>query len=372
MLETRRARSGAFLFVLVLATGWLPTGCVTAEQLRTIIGQQTTVAENAGHAALYREVHASVVSIKAVRRGEFARDGQSTSLRALKEQCAQGVDDCLAGLDELAMASHFGSGVFLDDRGLTLTAAHVVADAEMLYLRMAGERTVAAQVLARDARHDLALLIPQQPIQTQAGRIGDSSKLQIGDRVISIGSPFGLAGTVATGIVSGQDRRVGDFDEMPLLQSDVIVNPGNSGGPVFAMDGSVVALTSKLLSTGGGFSGVSFAIPIELAMRIADDLRRFGSSQRGRVGAAFVDVPAELVDIDGLADARGALITAVTADGLFARHGIRAGDIVKSFDGIEVKHAGELSRRIFEIPALRTVTVELIRSGQPIRRTLSN
>ncbi len=322
-------------------------------------------------AAIFRNVSQSVVTIKVHRRNELAGADQLSTLQSLRDLCGQNFDDCLEALEEVGFASGIGTGFFIDTQGLTLTAAHVVADAERIYLRMANAQSVVAQVVGRDSRNDLAILRPLTPLVTRPVRIGDSHRLEIGDPVVSIGSPFGLAGTLTVGLISAKDRRLSDQDEIPFLQSNVLVNPGNSGGPLFDRNGYAVGMTSRTFSASGGFSGVSFSIPIELAMLIVDDLRAGRPSTRGQVGALFAEVPPEMVELLSLPDASGALVTAIDRGGPFDSIGVRPGDIVRAVNDVALQHPGELGRLLFELKYRRSIKLALWRKGELIERVFS-
>ncbi len=356
------------LFILVLVFGLSACSAL----LPTFERRRDLSANNPDTARIFREVSPSVVTIKVHKRSELASTDQLSTLQSLRDLCGQDFDDCLEALEEVGSTSSIGTGFFIDNKGLTLTAAHVVADAERIYLRLANSLSVVALVVGRDTRNDLALLRPITPLLTRPVRIGDSHRLEIGDPVVSIGSPFGLPDTLTVGLISAKDRRLGDQDEIPYLQSNVLVNPGNSGGPLFDRHGNVIAMTSRTFSANGAFSGVSFSVPIELAMLIVDDLQAGRPPNRGQVGAVFADVPPEMVELMALPDARGALVTAIDRGGPFERIGMRPGDIVRTVNNVALRHAGELGRLLFELKVNRSLKLEVWRKGQVIERVFIN
>jgi serine protease Do len=322
-------------------------------------------------AAIFRKSQHSVVSIKVHRRSQFSTQEYEKTLQSLRDLCGQNIDECISAMEETSIASSLGTGFFIDDNGLTLTAAHVVEGAERVYLRLANFQTISAAVVGRDPQNDLAILRPIRPLKTIPVSLGDSRHVQIGDPLISIGAPFGMSGSLTLGRVSGKDRQVSEHEEMPFLQSDVVVNPGNSGGPLFDSDGRVVALTSRTLTNLGEYSGIAFAIPIELAMLVVNDLLEEHSPTRGRADAKIGDVPPEMMELISAPDSLGVFIISVVEKGLFARAGIKAGDIIRSFDGTKINHVGQFSRLLFELPRGKQVQLEIWRIGGSIERMLS-
>lgn len=368
---TRRGLTRCLLGLLAIASLLAYFGCAVFEPAPFSPSGSHSWSRQPDLAAVFRQANPSVVTIKVQKRGEFAPIDDPHTLRGLRDLCGKDFEECMAVIEETAPLATVGTGFFIDQYGLTLTAAHVVADAERIHMRLANFQSVVAEVAGFDTRSDLAILKPLTAISTQPVRIGDSHRVAIGDTVVSIGAPFGLSGSLTVGLISGKDRRLTDQDEIPFIQSSVLVNPGSSGGPLFDRFGQVIAVTSRTLSAGGNFSGVSFSVPIELAMLVVDDLRSGRPLRRGRVGAIIADVPLELIEIMSLPDAKGALITAVDRDGPFDRSGIRAGDIVRAVNGVKLSHSGEFSRLMFEMSSTRIAQLELWRGGRSIMRDFS-
>lgn len=236
-----------------------------------------------------------------------------------------------------------GSGFFLSDDGYVMTNHHVVEGADGIIVTLTDGREFKAEVIGSDQRTDVALLkidIKNAP----ALAIGDPKGLKKGQWVLAFGSPFGLDSTVTSGIVSAIGRDTGDY--LPFIQTDVAVNPGNSGGPLIDMHGRVVGINSQIVSRSGGFMGISLAIPIDEAMNVADQLRATGKVVRGRIGVQVGEVSDEVAKALGLDKAQGALVSGVERGGPADKAGVEAGDVVLSFNGQEVRRVSDLPRMV--------------------------
>jgi serine protease Do len=357
------------LLVWALLAVEVLTGCVlppTSKSPSIALDQpQSTLA------AIFKLTQNSVVSIKANKRHQLSSETTAATMAALRDLCEHKVEDCLDAMNEAQINSTLGTGFFINNQGLTLTAAHVVEGAERVYLRLANFEVVTAKVIGRDPKNDLALLMPTVALKTVSVEFGDSRKLSIGDPIISIGSPFGLSGTLTMGHLSGKERLPSDTDEIVYLQSDVVVNPGNSGGPIFDERGRAVGITSRTLSTSGEYTGVSFAIPIELAMLVVEDLLAGRSLKRGHLGASLSDVPPEMMELVAISDSLGVLVVSVTHKGLFDRLGIKPGDIIRSVDEKRILHSGQMLALLFAIPPNKSATLGVWRSGQTLKKQFS-
>jgi len=203
-----------------------------------------------------------------------------------------------------------GSGFIVESNGFILTNAHVVAGANEITVKLTDKRTFKAKVIGSDARTDVALLKIEASGLPKVV-IGDVNKLKVGEWVVAIGAPFGLENTVTAGIVSAKGRNLPDENFVPFIQTDAAVNPGNSGGPLFNLNGEVVGINSQIYSRSGGYMGLSFAIPVDVAMKVADELKLHGKIQRARMGVTIQDVSEELAKGFGLAKASGALVNAI-------------------------------------------------------------
>ena len=236
-----------------------------------------------------------------------------------------------------------GSGFIVSPDGYLLTNAHVVESAEEILVKLNDKREFKAKVIGTDKRTDIALIkIEASGLPTV--RLGDPSKLRVGEWVVAIGSPFGFENSVTAGIVSAKGRSLPQENFVPFIQTDVAINPGNSGGPLFNMKGEVVGINSQIYSRTGGFMGLSFAIPIDVAMEIQQQLRTSGKVTRGRIGVVIQEVTKELADSFGLAKAAGALVNSVEKGGPAEKAGIEAGDVILKFDGKPVGASSDLPR----------------------------
>jgi len=253
-----------------------------------------------------------------------------------------------------------GSGFIIESNGFILTNAHVVEGATTIYVTLTDKREFKAKLLGMDKRTDVAVVkieardLPKLPL-------GDSSKVRVGEWVLAIGSPFGLENTVTAGIVSAKSRDTGDY--LPFIQTDVAVNPGNSGGPLLNTAGQVIGINSQIFSRSGGYMGISFAIPIDEAMRVADQLRTNGKMTRGRIGVALGEMTKEVAESLGLGKPRGAYVRNVEPGGPAAAGGIEAGDVILSFNGRDITKSTDLPRVVGETKPGTLVPVQVWRKG---------
>ena len=253
-----------------------------------------------------------------------------------------------------------GSGFILSADGYVMTNAHVVDGAEEVIVTLTDKREFKAKSIGADKRSDVALLkIEATGLPTV--RLGDVNRLKVGEWVIAIGSPFGLENTVTAGIVSAKSRDTGEF--LPLIQTDVAINPGNSGGPLINMRGEVVGINSQIYSRSGGYQGISFAIPIDEANRVSDQLRVSGRVIRGRIAVSIDQVTKEVAESIGLGKPMGALVRSVESGGPADKAGVEAGDIITKFDGKAIDKSGDLPRIVGSVKPGTKVTLQVFRRG---------
>lgn len=263
-----------------------------------------------------------------------------------------------------------GSGFIVSADGYVLTNAHVVEDAEEVTVKLTDQREFKVKVIGSDERSDIALLkIPAKDLPVV--NIGDSSKLEVGEWVVAIGSPFGFTNSVSQGIVSAKGRSLPGEDIVPFIQTDVPVNPGNSGGPLFNMNGEVVGINSQIYSRSGGYMGLSFAIPINLAMKVKDELLKYGTVKRGRLGITVQSVGPEHAKSFDLAKASGALITSVEKDGPADHAGLQIGDIILKFDGKDMATSDDLVRAVASVSPGSSAKLQVWRNGASREITVS-
>lgn len=253
-----------------------------------------------------------------------------------------------------------GSGFIISSDGTVLTNAHVVEGASEVIVTLTDRREFKARVLGVDKRTDVAVLKVEANNLPRLA-IGDSGRIRVGEWVIAIGSPFNLDNTVTAGIISAKSRDTGEF--LKLIQSDVAVNPGNSGGPLINMRGEVIGINSQIYSLSGGYIGISFAVPIDEVMRIADQLRKSGKVTRGRLGVEIGEVGKEVAESLGLGTARGVEVARVEAGGPAEKGGIKVGDIILKFNGQAVERSGDLPRLVASAPVGSRATVTVWRKG---------
>lgn len=253
-----------------------------------------------------------------------------------------------------------GSGFVLSADGFVMTNAHVVDGAEEVFVTLTDKREFKAKVVGADRRSDVAL-VKIDATGLPSVRVGDVNRLKVGEWVIAIGSPFGLENTVTAGIVSAKSRDTGEF--LPLIQTDVAINPGNSGGPLINMRGEVVGINSQIYSRTGGYQGISFAIPIDEARNVADQLRVSGRVSRGRIAVSIDQVTKEVAESIGLGKPVGALVRNVVPGGPADKAGVEAGDIITRFDGKTVDKSGDLPRIVGGVKPGTKVTMQVFRRG---------
>lgn len=262
--------------------------------------------------------------------------------------------------DEEAQPRGVGSGFILTTDGFVMTNAHVVDGADEVLVTLTDKREFKARIVGTDRRTDVAV-VKIEAVGLPAVRLGDVGRLKVGEWVMAIGSPFGLENTVTAGIVSAKQRDTGDY--LPFIQTDVAINPGNSGGPLINMRGEVVGINSQIYSRSGGFMGISFAIPIDEATRVSEQLRSTGKVTRGRIGVQIDQVTKEVAESLGLGKASGALVRSVESGSPADRAGVEAGDIILRFDGKVIEKASDLPRLVGNTKPGSRSTVTVFRRG---------
>jgi serine protease Do len=270
--------------------------------------------------------------------------------------------------DEGDQGRSLGSGFILSPDGYVLTNSHVVEAADEIIVRMSDRREFVAEVIGADERSDIALL-KIDAADLPAVELGDSASIEVGEWVLAIGSPFGFEHSATAGIVSAKGRSLPSENYVPFIQTDVAINPGNSGGPLFDLNGRVVGVNSQIYSRTGGFMGLSFAIPIDVAIDVVDQLKDKGRVSRGWLGVLIQDVTRDLAEPFGLPHPTGALVSQVLPDSPAEAAGLRAGDIILAFDGVEVPTSSNLPPLVGATKVDGTIEVEILRDQQ--RRTVA-
>ena len=259
-----------------------------------------------------------------------------------------------------------GSGFVIDASGIIVTNNHVIADADEITAIFADGTRLEAKVIGRDVKTDIAVLKVEADKPLKAAPFGDSEALRVGDWVMAIGNPFGFGGTVTVGIVSalGRDINSGPYDK--FIQTDASINRGNSGGPLFNLQGEVIGINTAIISPSGGSIGIGFAVPTEIAMPVIEQLREFGETRRGWLGVRIQQVTEEIAESLGLEKAMGALVAGVTEGGPAAAAGIEPGDIIVEFDGTQVPMMRDLPRIVADTAVGKAVDVVVLRKGERV------
>ncbi|WP_044870601.1 DegQ family serine endoprotease [Pseudomonas sp. LFM046] len=264
-------------------------------------------------------------------------------------------------------AQSLGSGFIISKDGYVLTNNHVVADADEIIVRLSDRSELEAKLIGADPRTDVALLKVQGK-DLPTVKIGKSDELKVGSWVLAIGSPFGFDHSVTAGIVSAKGRSLPNENYVPFIQTDVAINPGNSGGPLFNLDGEVVGINSQIFTRSGGFMGLSFAIPIDVAMTVADQLKTEGKVSRGWLGVVIQEVNKDLAESFGLDKPAGALVAQVQEGGPAAKGGLQVGDVILSMNGQPIVVSADLPHLVGNLKPGSKISLEVVRGGS--RKTL--
>jgi serine protease Do len=255
-----------------------------------------------------------------------------------------------------------GSGFIISSDGYVLTNAHVINEADEVIVKLADKREFKAKIIGADKRTDVALLKIDATGLPKV-MIGDSAKLKVGEWVAAIGSPFGLENTMTAGIVSAKGRALPQENFVPFIQTDVAINPGNSGGPLFNLAGEVVGINSQIYSRSGGSMGLSFAIPIDVAIDVSNQLKANGKITRGWLGIAIQEITKELAESFSMKNTNGALVAGVEKNGPADKGGLEAGDVITKFDGKPIGVSADLPRAVGATKPGKIAAVEILRKG---------
>ncbi len=263
-----------------------------------------------------------------------------------------------------------GSGFIIDASGLVVTNNHVIADADEINVILNDGSTLKADIIGRDTKTDLALLSVKPDKPLKAVKFGDSDKLRLGEWVIAIGNPFSLGGTVTAGIVSARNRDINSGPYDNYIQTDAAINRGNSGGPLFSLNGEVIGVNTAIISPSGGSIGIGFAVPSKIVVAVIDQLRQFKEVRRGWLGVRIQQVTDEIADSLSIKPARGALIAGIDDKGPAKPAGIEPGDVVIKFDGQDIREMRDLPKIVAETPVGKDVEVTIIRKGKEETKTV--
>ncbi|MDP9879644.1 serine protease Do [Variovorax boronicumulans] len=361
-VEGHKLRSGLLAFALALTAGatFLPVESVHA-QTRTL-PDFTDLVDQAGP---------SVVNIRTVEKVAQRGGGNGEMDEEMQEFFRRFFGQPLPGTprqgprpnrpqQEEERPRGVGSGFILTGDGYVMTNAHVVEDASEVLVTLPDKREFKAKIIGADKRTDVAV-VKIEATGLPAVKVGDISKLRVGEWVMAIGSPFGLENTVTAGIVSAKQRDTGEY--LPFIQTDVAINPGNSGGPLINMRGEVVGINSQIYSRSGGFMGISFSIPIDEAIRVSEQLRTSGRVSRGRIGVQIDQVTKDVAEAIGLGKAQGALVRGVEAGSPGEKAGVEPGDVITKFDGKAIEKPSDLPRLVGNTKPGTKSTLTVFRRG---------
>ncbi|MFO1098756.1 MAG: Do family serine endopeptidase [Xanthobacteraceae bacterium] len=266
--------------------------------------------------------------------------------------------------------SSLGSGFIIDPSGIVVTNNHVIADADEVNVILNDGTRLKAEIVGRDTKIDLAVLRVKPDKPLKAVQFGDSDKLRIGEWVVAIGNPFSLGGTVTAGIVSARNRDINSGPYDNYIQTDAAINRGNSGGPLFNLDGEVVGVNTAIISPSGGSIGIGFAVPSKTAAPVIEQLRQFGETRRGWLGVRIQQMTDELAETMNVKPPRGALVAGIDDKGPAKPAGIRTGDVIVRFDNKDIKEMRDLPRVVADTPVGKDVEVIILRQGKEERKTV--
>lgn len=275
------------------------------------------------------------------------------------------------GVPQKRKTQSLGSGFVIDKDGTIITCNHVIQGAEGILVKFINGKQYEAKLVGSDPTSDIAVLKIKTKDNLQSVSLGDSDKARVGDWVLAIGNPFGLGGTVTAGIVSARNRDInlGKYDD--FIQTDASINQGNSGGPLFNVDGQVIGINSAILSQTGGSVGIGFAIPSNLAKHNIEQLIKFGEIKRGFIGVRIQEVTKEIADSLGLSNEEGALIASITANGPASKAGLEAGDVILEFDNKKIENMRKLPRVVADTPIGQNVAIKIWRNKQLITKQIT-
>jgi serine protease Do len=341
---TREARAAA-----------APVPVASAPATRALLPDFSTIVERNGPA---------VVNISATHQAKAGADTQQFGEIDPDNPLFQFFHQFPGTIPHRSTPEHaLGSGFIVSPDGVILTNAHVIDDATEVTVKLTDRREFRAKLIGSDKPSDVAVLkIDASGLPVV--KLGSSLNEKVGEWVLAIGSPFGFENSVTAGIVSAKSRSLPDGAYVPFIQTDVAVNPGNSGGPLFNMQGEVIGINSQIYSRSGGYQGLSFAVPIDLAVKVKEQLQKFGKVSRGRLGVSIQEVDQQLADSFGLKRPRGALVASVEDDGPAAKAGIKAGDVILQFNGQAIASSSQLPAQVADAKPGSKATLQISRGGK--------
>ncbi len=333
-------------------------------------------------ADLSAAVSDTVVNISATQTMDDKRAGNAPQLEPgtpfddlfeeffRRRQQGEGGADQPPRLPHERRSNSLGSGFVIDPSGIIITNNHVIADANDVTVIFTDGQKLKAEIVGKDAKVDVAVLKVKPDKPLKAAKFGDSDKMRVGDWVIAVGNPFGLGGTVTAGIISAVKRNIdsGPYDN--YFQTDAAINKGNSGGPLFNMDGDVIGINTAILSPSGGSIGIGFSTPSATVAPVIEQLRKFGETRRGWLGVRIQNVDDTIAETLNLGHVRGALVAGTDEKGPAKAAGLQAGDVILKFDGVEIQESHDLPKIVASAPVGKNVEVVILRQGKQITKTI--
>jgi serine protease Do len=301
------------------------------------------------------------------RRGEGGQQGTPNERRGDNQPNRRG----LQGEGQQRRSNSLGSGFVIDASGIIITNNHVIGEANDITINFNDGTKLKAEVVGKDAKVDIAVLRVKPDKPLKAVKFGDDQASKVGDWVIAIGNPFGFDSSVSAGILSARNRRIGSGPYDSFIQTDAAINRGNSGGPLFNMNGEVIGINTAIVSPSGGSIGIGFAVPATLALSVVQQLREFGETRRGWLGVRIQEVDDTIAETLGLGRVRGALVAGVDESGPAKPGGIETGDVIVKFDGKDVRDSRDLPRLVAAAPVGKAVDVVIFRKGKEEQRKIT-
>ena len=355
---SRRVRHGSAILALAAAIALLPVWTAAARGPENIADVAEQVIDAVVNISTSQKVDARLGNMPDLPPGSPMEEFFEEFFKNRRGQGGPGDQDHMPH-----RINSLGSGFIIDSSGLVVTNNHVIADADEINVILNDGTKLAAELVGKDSKSDLALLRVHTDKPLKAVTFGNSDKLRLGEWVIAIGNPFSLGGTVTAGIVSARNRDINSGPYDNYIQTDAAINRGNSGGPLFNLNGEVIGVNTAIISPSGGSIGIGFAVPSNTAVAVIDQLRQYGETRRGWLGVRIQQVTDDIADSLSIKPARGALVAGVDERGPAKPAGIQPGDVIVKFDGHDIKEMHDLPRIVADTPVGKQVEVVVIRKG---------
>jgi serine protease Do len=355
---SRRVRHGSAVAALAAAIAILPAWTAAARGPENIADVAEQVIDAVVNISTSQKVDARLGNLPNLPPGSPMEEFFDEFFKNRRGQGGQGDQDHMPH-----RINSLGSGFIIDPSGIVVTNNHVIADADEINVILNDGTKLPAELMGKDSKSDLALLRVHADKPLKAVKFGDSDKLRLGEWVIAIGNPFSLGGTVTAGIVSARNRDINSGPYDNYIQTDAAINRGNSGGPLFNLNGEVIGVNTAIISPSGGSIGIGFAVPSNTAVAVIDQLRQYGETRRGWLGVRIQQVTDDIADSLSIKPPRGALVAGIDDRGPAKPGGIQPGDVIVKFDGHDIKEMHDLPRIVADTPVGKEVDVVVVRKG---------